>query len=478
MKKTINRRDFMKVNSLAGLGFLVPNDPLSTLYNLNLDGKNAVFPKDFLWGVAASAPQTESREGRGRSNWDVFMDNVGGSADGTNNMRNTEFEKRYLDEFKMLRDAGVKAFRFSFSWPRVQPETPGTPNVKAMSYYDKLIDAMLEHGLEPVPTLFHWDMPLWAGDFLKRDVSDKMQDYADIMSRLVGSRAKTWLAFNEPSVIAAFGYGKGTFAPGYHSKKTMGAAIHHINVSQAKIFEAVRSNVSAVKIASAFNIMPFEALSGKKEDIDAAHFIDVLWNQSFADPTYGLGYPDLIKPLVEPYIKDGDLEFIASKPDFYGVNFYSRTFVKADNDKHSILGTIPIAPPSELEKTQEFPYDPNTYTKILLDIHKKYGQPDILATEFGFAIEEDKPINGILNDPKRIKYIQGYIKAAQEAVKKGVKLKGMMYWSSTDNWEWTLGLSHHFGLIHIDKNTLERIPKKSLEYYGKCIKANAAADIR
>lgn len=477
MNMKFNRRDFVKASSLAGLGLVVPSNPLEQLYNLTNPSSNSVFPNDFLWGVAASAPETESREGRGRSNWDVYVDNMGGSKDGTTNMRNTEFEKRYLDDLKLLQTAGVKAFRFSFSWPRVQPETPGTPNAKAMAYYDHLVDSMLEHGIEPIPTLFHWDMPLWAGDFTDRDVSYRLQDYADIVSRLVGDRTDKWLVYNEPSALAAFAYGRGLFAPGYSSKRHLAMASHNINLGYGRAVEAIKSNATAnTKISSAFNMMPFQALSGNKEDQDAANYMTVFWNYAFSDPLYGKGYPEIIKPLVEPYIQPGDMQVIsANKPDFFGANFYARTFVKADNT--NALGISLIAPPKELEATQELPYDPNSYAKVLLDIHKRYDAPDIYATEFGFPVEEGAIVNGVVSDPTRIRYIQGYIKAAEDAVRQGVKLKGMFYWSPTDNWEWTLGSSKHFGLIHVDPQTLERTPKQSLGYYGECIKANGAADI-
>ncbi|MFK4826223.1 family 1 glycosylhydrolase [Paenochrobactrum sp. BZR 588] len=448
----------------------------------NVMAATANFPDGFIWGVATSAGQTESREGRGRSNWDVFLDNKGSTADGTINQRNTEFQLRYVDEFKLLQNAGVNTYRFSFSWPRIQPETPGSPNMRAMSYYDRLVDSMLEHGLEPMPTLSHWETPLWAGDFLDRDITKRMGDFADIMARLVGDRAKRWLMFNEPNALAAFGYGNGAFAPGYRSREYLGAAIHHINLAQGHMHAAVKSNLPNVKISSAFNMQPVEAPSGKEEDVKAARFMDVLWNEAMPGPAYGKGYPDIIVPMVEPYIRDGDLETIAIMPDFFGANFYTRGFVA--NDPDSPLGTTMVAPPPDIELTLEFPYDPDSYTKVLLDIHKKYGGPEILATEFGFATKEEVPLQEfdekmpkdlVINDPDRVRFMKGYITAALEAYKQGVNLSGMMYWSSTDNLEWTLGLANRFGLIHIDQTTQKRTPKKSLEYYASCIALNGPA---
>ncbi|MFA7393782.1 MAG: family 1 glycosylhydrolase [Pigmentiphaga sp.] len=461
----LSRRTFLQSISAAAAAPLVPRFAWAD---------NLTFAQDFLWGVAGSAGETESRANRGRSNWDVFIDNVGGSKDGTTNVRNTEFETRYLDEFKLLQAAGVKAFRFSFAWPRIQPETAGAPNARGMDHYDRMIDAMLEHGLEPIPTLFHWDMPLWAGDFLDRDVSRKMADYAEIMARLVGDRANTWLLFNEPGVIPIFGYGQGAFAPGYRSRRYMGAALHHVNLAHGRALAAIRANThSGTRISSAFNIMPFEAPSGTAEDRQAASLVDALWNDAVPRPAYGLGYPELVQPLVEPYIQNGDMEAIAVKPDFFGLNFYSRSFVKADPE--SPLGITLVEPPAELARTEELPYDPDTYTKVLLKAHQDYGAPDIIATEFGFPVAEAAPKDGWVEDPLRIQYMQGYMRAAHAAYQQGVKLKGMIYWSSTDNWEWVLGLQKRFGLIHIDQPSLTRIPKRSLEYFGKCIRLNGVA---
>lgn len=433
-----------------------------------------LFPEGFLWGVAASAPETESRLGRGRSNWDVFIDNIGGSADGTTNKFNVEFETRYMDDLKLLQQAGVKSFRFSFAWPRIQPETPGAPNAQAMGYYDRLMDAMLEHGIEPIPTLFHWDMPLWAGDFLDRDVARKMGDYAELMARLVGDRTKTWLLFNEPGVIPILGYGAGMFAPGYQNLDYMGRALHHVNLAHAQAFKAVRANSSVgTKISSAFNMMYFDAPSGKQEDIDSIKLANAVWRDGTTMPAYGKGYPLILMPYVEKYIQPGDMEAIAIHPDFFGLNFYSRFFVKA-NPK-APLGHDIIEPPKDLERTQEMPYDPDTFYQVLMNTYKFYDEPEIIVTEFGFPLKDDAPSDGWVSDPKRIKFIKGYLESAHKAYQDGVNLKGMIYWSATDNWEWTQGLDKRFGLIHVEHPSLKRIPKRSLEYFGRCIKMNGIA---
>jgi len=463
----LTRRNFMKTAGAAAAAVAGS----SVLPGLSLADVRT-FPAGFLWGVAGSAAETESRQGRGRSNWDVFIDDIGGSRDGSTNVRNTEFETRYQDEFRQLRDAGVNGFRFSFSWPRIQPEAAGAPNAAGLAVYDRIVDSMLEHGLEPYGTAFHWDVPVWAGDFRDRDMVHRMAEYVDILTRKFGDRISNWLMFNEPCALATFGYAFGTYAPGYRSREALGAAIHHINLAQGLAFAAARANLpSGTRVSSAFNVQPAVAVSGKAEDIAAARFMDELWNWAFLDPVYGKGYPDLIAPLAAPFVQAGDLDVIAAKPDFLGANFYSRIFTRANPD--SVIDFALDAPPAGMEKTEMSPVDPQGFLDMLLMLHERYDAPEMVVTEIGFAVDEPLPHDGIVEDSARVGYIRSYLDTAHEAYARGVNLKGIIYWSSTDNWEWVEGFAKRFGLIHIDHATLARIPKRSLEYWGRCSKANA-----
>lgn len=473
----MKRRDFVKAGSLAGLGMIIPSNPLDTLFNLDLDGKNYQFPKGFVWGVAAAAAQVESRQGRGRTDWDVFADWSGLIEDGTLNDRCTEFDTRYAEEISLLSKAGIQGFRFSLSWARIQPEGP-KPNEKGLQLYDRIIDTMLKNGIEPIVTINHIDCPVWVGDLRYRDMTNRLADYADIVTKRYGDRVKRWLMLNEPNTVALEGYGVGKYAPGIKSGKALGAAIHHQNLATALMMTASRANLpSSTKVGTTINVQPVRGNSDTPGVKKAIEFMDSVWNKAFMDPIYGKkDYNDIIKPLAAPFVQEGDMEKLyTSNPDFLGLNYYTAYYVK--DDPSSPVGIAQDITPASLPKTAYFPVVTDGLGEILERVHKEYGAPEIMITETGFAFNDAAPVNGVINDPERIKYIAEYLKAVHAAIKKGVKVTGLMYWASTDNWEWSHGFTKKFGLIAVDPKTQVRTPKKSLEYLGKCAKSNSVLDI-
>lgn len=430
------------------------------------------FADGFTWGVAASAAQTESRAGRGRSNWDVFADRAGAIVDGSTNARCTEFEQRYRADIALLASAGVGAFRFSIAWPRIQPDGPGAPSESGLATYDRMIDVMLEHGIEPFPTLFHWDTPLWAGDFRDRDIAFRLADYADIVARRLSDRVRHWIVLNEPNSVAVAGYGLGMHAPGLHSSDAMFAAIHHQNLAQGLAFKALRSHVrSDAQIGTTLNLTPVRAEGDRPENQAAARMTDLLWNHAFLDPLYGRGYPDALKPALSKWIHPEDMAIIAAKPDFLGVNYYARLYIKAS--PKTPLGIDQGSPPSDLPRTAYSPVEPDGLTEMLLKVHRDCGAPPIYITETGFALDDPPPHEGVVDDGPRIDYLARYLRAAHDAYRQGVRLKGLFYWSATDNWEWQQGFTKKFGLVHVDIESQRRTPKRSLAYYGRCIARNA-----
>ena len=479
MKKTINRRDFMKASSLAGMGMLIPPNPLDTLFNLNIDGRNYKFPKGFLWGVASASAQVESRNGRGRTDWDIFSDWSGLILDGSNNKVLQEFESRYKDEISLLSKAGVQAFRFSFNWARIQPDGPGAPSEKGLDNYDRIIDTMLENGIEPFPTIIHMELPAWAGDFRYRDITYRMADYTEIVTKRFGDRVKRWIMQNEPNTVSLEGYGAGKYAPGLKSGKAMGASIHHQNLANALMMQAARKNLpSGTEVGTTINLQSVKSTKNSPADQKAVEFFDAMWNKAFMDPIYGDGnYCDIIEPLAKPFIVSGDMELMKSaKPDFLGMNNYCRWYAKADPS--SPIGLARDTPPKDTLMTSYFPVEPDGMTEMLLRIKKDYNSPKIYITETGFSLDDPAPKNGIVEDPLRVKYISMYLKAVHNAIEKGVDVHGLMYWSSTDNWEWSNGYTKKFGLIHVDPATQIRTPKRSLEYFGKCAKNNSVLPIK
>ncbi|MDW3687352.1 family 1 glycosylhydrolase [Cupriavidus sp. CV2] len=432
------------------------------------------FPNDFVWGVAASAAQTESRTGRGRSNWDEFADSTGTIADGSTNARCTGFEQNFASDIALLAAAGVKAFRFSIGWPRVQPNGPGAAGAAGLSTYERIIDAMMEHGIEPFPTIFHWDIPVWAGDFRSRDLAFRLADYADIVTRKLGDRVKNWIVLNEPNSLAIRGYGVGVHAPGLRSAEAMFAAMHHQNLAQGLAFQAMRaSSRNGTRIGTTINLQPVRAEGNRPENEPAARMADILWNRAFLDPLYGKGYPAAILPMLAPVIKPGDMDIVSAKPDFLGMNYYSRIYVKSAQG--APLGIDQGNAPPNLPHTAYFPVEPDGMTEMLLRLHSEYGSPEIYITETGFALNDPSPRAGMVDDTQRVKHLASYLRAALDAHRRGVSLKGLFYWSATDNWEWGQGFTKKFGLIHVDMETQVRTPKRSLAYYAACIKRNAAA---
>ncbi|MFA5665331.1 glycoside hydrolase family 1 protein, partial [Castellaniella sp.] len=434
------------------------------------------FPEGFLWGVASAAAQVETREGRSRSNWDVFADQKGHILDGSTNAVNTAFETHYAEDFAMLATAGVNAFRFSFAWPRLQPDGPGKPNEAGLALYDRIIDEMLRRGMTPAATMFHWDMPLWAGDLRDRDIAQRLADYADILTRRFGDRVGVWLALNEPNTVAAAGYAFGIHAPGLASVEAVGAAVHHQNLAQGMMIAAARANLSKdARISTTINIQSARPMTDSPEDAQAARMADAFWNGAWLDPLFGRDYPQEVRPLVEPFVKSGDMEVIAARPDCIGVNYYSRVYAQAQAG--SPIGFMPQLDnfPEKFIRTQMLPVEPDGLTEVLMRIHTEYGAPDIYVTETGFALDDPQPVDGVVHDPKRSTYLKSYLQAAHQAVDQGAKLRGIFYWAGTDNWEWAMGFSKTFGLIQVDRATQKRTPKSSLGYYAQCIKINGVA---
>ncbi len=470
---SLSRRSFVKLAGATAAGALLPR--------MSFAGAAApapTFPQGFLWAAASAAAQVESREGRGTSNWDVFADKKGHIADGSTNAVTTDFNRHYAGDLKLLADAGVNGFRFSFAWPRIQPEGPGKPSAEGLAFYDRAIDEMLRLGIRPMATMFHWDSPVWAGDLRDREITKRMADYAAILTQKFGDRVPLWLALNEPNSVATGGYALAMHAPGLASREAAGAAVHHQGVAQGLMIAAARANLpKGAKVGTTINLAPGHAMSDQPADQEAARLFDDYWNLAWLNPLYGKGYPESVRPLVDPFVQDDDMATIAAKPDFLGVNYYSGVYVKAN--AASPLGYEPVLgyAPEGFAKTQYFPVDPAGLTESLVRVHRDYGGPEIYVTETGFALDDPQPENGVVDDPKRIEYLRSYLVAAKKAMDEGVKLKGLTYWSAVDNWEWAEGFSKTFGLIQLDRATMVRTPKRSLAYYGQCSKQNGIAPV-
>ncbi len=419
----------------------------------------------FVWGLSSSAQQTESRRGRGRSNWDEFSDTPGKIADGSTTERLTEFDSRYTEDLDIMAAAGIPNFRLSLAWPRIQPDGPGKPSESGLDHYARLFDALQERGIEPWVTLFHWDTPVWAGDFIDRNMAWRMADYAEIIVKRFADRIKHWMVVNEPNTVAVRGYGAGIDAPGHASIPKMLKAIHHLNLSIGLMTRAVRSCMSAGSMTgTVHNCAPVRPANVKIVNRIAAALMDNVWNWSFLDPLFGRGYPTLFRTLMAGLIKDGDMDIIATRQDFLGVNYYSSLYFK----------TILKPPfvevggwPEEMEKSGYFPIDPNGLEDILLDLKKRYNVP-IYITETGFSLEgeADWEWDNRISDDKRTENLEKYLAAISRARSKGADVRGLFYWGATDNWEWADGFRIKLGMIAVDMKTQKRQAKNSLFKFG------------
>ena len=455
---SMSRRDIIAAGAVGAAGIIAAAPQAN-------EAKGA--DNGFVWGVASASAQTESRQGRGRSNWDVFADTPGKIADGSSNALTTEFETRFPEDLDLLKTAGVPAFRLSLAWPRVQPDGPGKPSQTGLDTYARIFDAMQTRGIEPWPTMFHWDVPVWAGNFRSRDIAARMADYADILVTRFGDRIKQWIILNEPNTASLLGYGFGRHAPGFASQEAMLASVHHQNLALGLMTQAARARASqGTPIGTTHNVAPIRSPSQEPADLKAAAFADTLWNWAFLDPLFGRGYPAILEPLLAPLVQDGDLATIAAgKPDFLGVNNYSDIYIKADG-----VGIQQADWPVDVERTDYFPVQPAVFESVLTGLCDRYGNIPLYVTETGFAIDKAAPWETRINDERRSRYLDSYLSAAASAKTKGVDLRGLFYWSATDNWEWSEGYTKRFGLIAVDPKTQRRGAKRSLAKFGEQVR--------
>lgn len=463
---------------LAGLGGLATAAMVPAVAAGDDDATGAVaMPDGFVWGVAASAPQTESVDGRGDSVWDVFARRPGAIRDGSDMRVTTAFERLYATDIGLIADAGLQALRFSFAWPRIQPDGRGRPDAAGLDLYDRILDAMLARGLAPWATTLHWDVPAALGDWRGRDLVFRYADYAAVLAARYGDRIRQWIVLNEPNVVALFGYGYGDHAPGLRSRDGALAAIHHQNLAQGLGFQALRASLPAgCRVGTTLSLQPVRPADGLAANEDAARVLDALWNAAFLQPLFSRPYPESLQAALAPWVQPGDKRIIAATPDFLGVNYYSPLYAVADSgaDPGHPLGVRVAEAPAGLERTGiGWPVEPDGLTEMLLRLKQEYGDPELVVTEFGASYADPPPQGGTIADPQRADFLRRHLLAVRAAIAEGCRVSGAFAWSATDNWEWEKGFTAPFGLIGIDRQTLQRTPKQSLAFLGACARAKA-----
>ncbi|EQD87184.1 beta-glucosidase [Saccharopolyspora erythraea D] len=421
------------------------------------------FPEGFVWGVSTSAFQIEgatAEGGRGPSVWDTFTATPGKVARGEDARVTADHYHRYAEDVALMSQLGVDAYRMSFAWPRIQPTGSGPANAEGLAFYDRLLDAVCEAGIDPVGTLYHWDTPQAledAGGWLSRDTAARFADYAALVGERFADRVKMWIPLNEPMVMSIFGYGIGEYAPGRALLLDALPTAHHQLLAHGLAVSALRA-AGAASIGTANNHSP---IWGEGEG-EAAAFLDALINRLFADPILLGSYPEVLHGRLPDGFAD-DLPVIAAPLDFYGVNYYE-----------PMAATTPTAPgplPFELRPVEGYPMTtndspvvPDALRELLVTMHERYpGMPPVHITENGCSFDG-------IHDRERIDFLTGHLTALREAMDAGVDVRGYFFWSLIDNFEWSKGYAPRFGLVHIDYDTLARTPKDSFHWYRDLIK--------
>jgi len=444
------------------------------------------FPRDFVWGVSTASYQIEGavkEDGRGPSSWDAFVAEPGRVLNGDTGDVACDHYHRYPEDTRLMRELGIDAYRFSFSWSRIQPGGSGVVNAAGLAFYDRLVDGLLEAGITPSPTLFHWDTPLeleQAGGWLNRDTAARFGDYAQILGTHFADRIPRWITINEPVVLTMLGYGAGIQAPGLALGFGALPAAHNLLLAHGLGVQALRS-AGAQNIGIANNHAVTWPASEREDDLQAAGLYDNIANWVFADPLLKGSYPEELAPFLPP-IPEGDMATISTPIDWYGINSYNPTLVGAPTtgdaaliDGHVLDSSLPFSL-RELEgypRTDfDWPVVPGAFTELLIGFKERYGDtlPPLYITENGAAINDGPGTDGRVRDQRRIDYIAAHLHALRGAMDAGVDVRGYFHWSLMDNFEWAVGFSQRFGLVHIDYQTQKRTPKDSYYWYQGLIR--------
>lgn len=455
-----------------------------------------VFPDDFVWGSATAAYQIEGaarEDGRGPSIWDTYSHTPGRTLNGDTGDVAADHYHRWQEDLGHIADLGLDAYRFSISWPRVRPGGSGRFNQAGLDFYSRLVDGLLERGVRPVATMYHWDLPQEledAGGWAVRDTALRFQEYAAGLVEALGDRVHTWTTFNEPWCSAYLGYASGVHAPGRTEPAAALAAVHHLNLAHGLAGRVVRELAPAAQLSVTLNLHVIRPASDSAADLDAVRRIDALANRAFLGPMLQGAYPaDLLADTAEvtdwSFVRDGDESTIAVPLDVLGVNYYSSTLVRAwdgvsprsDSDGHGKSASSAWVAADGVEfLPQPGPYtamgwniDPDAFTELLLRLHREYpGQP-LMITENGAAFDDVVSPDGTIADDRRIDYLHRHIAAVARARAGGADVRGYFVWSLLDNFEWGYGYDRRFGIIRVDYDTQVRTWKQSAHWYRRLI---------
>ena len=441
------------------------------------------FPADFVWGAATSAYQIEGSplaDGAGPSIWQRFAHTPGMMANGDTGDIACDHYHRYKDDVQLMRALGLKAYRFSIAWGRVLPEGTGRINQKGLDFYSRLVDELLENGIEPNVTLFHWDLPAALDDrggWLNRDSADWFAQYASVVFKALDGRVKLWSTINEPWVVTDGGYLHGALAPGHRNKYEAPIAAHNIMRASGAGIQAYRA-VGKHQVGVVFNIEPKYPASDNPKDLAATRRAHAYMNEQFADPALLGSYPSELKDIFEdawPDFPSDDFSLTKQPVDFVGINYYTRSVVRHDRHAYPQIGKRVYQRNTTHTETNWEVYEKGL-KDALVWFKDRYGNVPIYVTENGAAFY-DPPVaeSDVVQDPLRIDYLRKHLRALHESIEAGVNVKGYYAWSLLDNLEWSLGFSKRFGLYHVDFVTQKRTPKASAKFYANVIQTHGTS---
>jgi beta-glucosidase len=440
------------------------------------------FPSDFLWGAATAAFQIEgatTADGRGESIWDRFCATPGKVLGGDTGEPACDHYHRWREDIALMKELGFHAYRFSVAWPRIFAAGTGQLNEKGLDFYDRLVDGLLEAGIQPYATLYHWDLPQALqerGGWANRDTAEAFAHYADVVARTLGDRVAGWITHNEPWCASILSYWLGEHAPGLREGPALDAA-HHILLSHGLAVPAIRAAAPSASVGITLNFSPAHPASDSPEDVAAAHRHDGFFNRWFADPLFRASYPaDMVElygahGLAAP-VHPGDMETIAAPIDFLGVNYYNRAVIKHDPSGANMLGYTGLRPEGEYTHMDWEVY-PDALRELLVRLHRDYAPPALYVTENGAAYPDELAADGRVHDEARSSFLERHFAAAHAAIAEGAPLKGFFVWSLMDNFEWAWGYSRRFGIVYVDYATQRRTPKDSARYVQDVIARNA-----
>jgi len=447
------------------------------------------FPDGFTWGAATAAYQVEGAaraDGRGPSVWDTFCRTPGKVRGGDTGDIACDSYHRYRDDVALMASIGLTAYRFSVSWPRVQPGGSGPVNQRGLDYYKALLDELAGHGIAAAVTLFHWDLPQELqdkGGWAVRETAQRFAEYATILGDALGDRVDRWITLNEPQVVTENGYRTGRHAPGLSDNDAATATTHHLLLGHGLAAQALRA-AGAAEVGITLDLHPVR-LIGEGENLEqASEIADAELNGLYLDPLLRGSYPTVASPELTPsgeLVRDGDLATINQPLDFLGVNYYAPMFLRAGDPadlrrfeepaRGGVPGVVGYRPDTLHRTPMGWLIDPDGLYELLLRLHAEAPGLPLYITENGCAAEDYVNPDGVVNDVERVIYLHQHLGAAARAIKAGVNLAGYYVWSLLDNFEWGWGYQKRFGIIFVDFGTQQRIPKESSRFYADVVRS-------